>query len=90
MGLTGSGISIPPSLLSSKHIVHHLAFHTRAGSHLDTAIKGLYLVMGKIRDTHLLRDRKLVCASIARPFIVACFRGYYKQISACRTEQHEI
>jgi hypothetical protein len=44
--------------------------------------------MAKIRDTHLLRDWKLVRARIARPFIVACFRGYHKQISACRTEQH--
>jgi hypothetical protein len=84
--LTHSRISMFPHFVSAQDVVDLLPYEPCSGCHLHGVIVRAKQVLEC--TTHLFGDWELVGAGVACPFIVACLRGYDKDVCAIGTEEH--
>lgn len=75
-----------PHLIAAEDVVYLFALELRPGGHLQTSEYAA--TASKRRATDLFRDRELIRAGIARPFVVARLVRDNEHVGACWTEEH--
>jgi hypothetical protein len=75
-----------PHLVTTQDIVDLLPYEPCSGCHLH----GVIVRVNQVSEctTNLFGDWELIGAGVACSFIIACLRGYDKDVSAIGTEEH--